>query len=147
MEAINVKKIIVLIVCLIYLLSSCRHRETYVFLNSTKEISSVSIVSISFDINGEMTQTEIKKIINTDVFLDDFRNLNCYTYYGDPTGVTPEGIGDTVIKISYTNDEYELINWTGQAEYTTEIGFCYYAGFSVFDENQFESLIEKYLTS
>ena len=141
------KKIVILIVCLICLLSSCRHRETYPFLNSIEEISNISIVSLSFNANGEMTQTEIEKIVNTDVFLDDFRNISCYTYYGDPTGVTPEGISDTVIKISYTNDEYELINWTGQAEYTTEKGFRYYAGYSVFDEKQFESLIAKYLTN
>ena len=71
----------------------------------------------------------------------------CYTYYGDPTGVTPEGVSDTVIKISYVNEEYELINWTGQAKCTTENGFRYYAGYNVFDENQFEALIEKHLTN
>lgn len=141
------KKTVILIVCLICLLSSCRHRETYPFLNSIDEILNISIVGISFNENGEMTQTEIEKIVNTDVFLDDFRDINCYTYYGDPAGVTPEGVSDTVIKISYTNDEYELINWTGQAEYTTEKGFRYYAGYSVFDEKQFESLIAKYLTN
>lgn len=144
------KKIVILIVCLICficLLSSCRHQEAYSFLNSIEEILNVSIVSISFDENGVMTQTEIEKIVNTDAFLDDFSNIGCYTYYGDPAGVTPEGISDTVIKILYTNGEYELINWSGQAKHTTEKGFRYYAGYSVFDETQFESLIAMYLTN
>jgi hypothetical protein len=90
-------------------------------------------------------QTELEKIVDTEAFLDDFINMNCFTYYGDPTGVTPEGVGDTVIKILYTNNEYELINWTGQSKYTVERGFRYYEGFCVFDEQQFESLIARYL--
>lgn len=133
---------IIALMCL--LLVSCRQQETYSFLNSTDEISDISIVAISFDDDGEMLQTEIKKIDGTDVFLDDFRSVNCYVYYGDPIGVTQEGIDDIVVKISYDNDEYELINWQGQSEYTQERGFRYHAGFSVFDEEQFEALIAKY---
>ncbi|MGN0517299.1 MAG: hypothetical protein ACI4II_01080 [Acutalibacteraceae bacterium] len=133
---------IIALMCL--LLVSCRQQETYSFLNSTDEISDISIVAISFDDDGEMLQTEIKKIDDTDVFLDDFRSVDCYVYYGEPIGVTQEGIDDIVVKISYDNDEYELINWQGQSEYTQERGFRYYVGFSVFDEEQFEALIEKY---
>lgn len=132
-----------LLVCL--LLVSCRHQEMYHFLNSADKISDISILAISFRENGEMIQTEIKKIDDINTFLDDFKSIKCYTYYGDPTGVTPEGSEDTVIKISYKNDEYELINWTGQSEYTTESGLRYYAGYSVFDEKPFKSLIAEYL--
>lgn len=133
---------ITILIC--FLAVSCRHEETYSFLNSPDKISGVSIVTISFNENGGVIQTEVQKIDDINVFLDDFRNITCYTYYGDPTGVTVEGVEDTVIKVSYQNDEYELINWMGQAEYTQARGFSYYAGFSVFDEDQFELLITKY---
>lgn len=134
----------VVIMCIHF--GSCRHEETYRFLNSTDEISKISLVAISFDENEKVIQTEIQKISDTVAFLDDFRDVNCYTYYGDPTGVTEEGVEDTVIKISYANDEYELINWMGQAVYTQERGFIYYAGYSVFDKDQFNALISDYLT-
>ena len=92
-----------------------------------------------------MIEEKVQQVEDQKAFIADFRDVNCFTYYGDPTGVTPEGVEDTVIKILYKNDEYELINWKGQAEYTSEKGFRYYAGYSVFDEQAFEALIEEYL--
>lgn len=139
------KRVITLLAAIIcFLFISCRQQEMYRFLHSTDEISDISIVAISFHEDGEMVQTELKKIDDIDAFLDDFRSIPCYTFYGDPAGVTPEGIGDRGVKVSYVNGEYELINWTGQTEYTLERGLRYYAGYSVFDEEPFESLIEKY---
>ena len=125
-------------------LAACRVRENYAFLDSVDEISEISIVSISFDENNEVVQTKIRKIEDTEAFLNDFKAVDCYTYFGDPTGVVVKGKEDTVIKVSYQNGEYELINWRGQAEDTLEKDFSFYAGFSVFDEEQFEALIEKY---
>lgn len=139
--------VIFIIILTCFFFASCRHQETYSFLNSTDEISGVSLVTISFDENGEVIQTEVRKINDIIAFLDDFKKINCYTYYGDPAGITEEGVEDIVIKVSYENDEYELINWIGQAKYTQERGFSYYAGFSVFDEEQFELLITKYLSN
>jgi hypothetical protein len=132
---------VLLICCFV---SACRVKETYDFLNATDEISDISIVAISFDENDEVIQTEIRKIDNISAFLDDFKAVSCYIYFGDPTGVVSEGKEDTVIKITYQNGEYELINWKGQAEDTLEKDFNFYAGFSVFDEEQFEALITKY---
>ena len=136
---------IVIIACL--LSTSCRHKETYAFLNSTDEIVGISVVKISFSDKGEVIQTSVREIKDTKAFLDDLRAVDCYTYYSDPLGISPEGTEDTVVKIVYENDEYELINWLGQAEYTCEYGFRYYAGYSVFDEMQFEALIEKYTSN
>ena len=136
---------IVVITCLLF--ASCRHKETYAFLNSTDEIVGISVVKIFFSNNGEVIQTLVREIEDTKAFLDDFRAVDCYTHYSDPLGISPEGTEDTVIKIIYKNDEYELINWLGQAEYTNEYGFRYYAGYSVFDEMQFEALIEKYTSN
>ena len=130
-----------------FVLASCRHKETFQFLHSTDEITAVSIVSLTFDENKQLVQTELTTVEDTNAFLRDFRSVDCYTYFGDPAGITPEGRNATVIKISYRNMDYELINWNGQAEYKTEKGLNYYTGFSVFDEKQFSALIFKYYPS
>lgn len=127
------------------ILVSCRHQDNYSFLNNRNEISSISIVMVSFDDAGQIVETELQQIENVDSFLEDFQKINCYTYYGDPLGITEEGVEASVIKIVYKNNEYELINWNGQATYTNETGFRYYAGYNVFDESQFNSLIQSYI--
>ena len=120
----------------------CRFPETYNFKHPTDDIIEISIVELSFGENGKLIETKIRQIADTESFLADFKKIECYMYFGDPLGVTPEGVEDTVIKITYENGEYELINWKGQAEYTSEKGLIYYAGYCVFDEKQFESLLE-----
>ena len=134
-----------ILICLFF--SSCRHQETYRLLNEENQISTISIISISFDESGDVIQTELQEIKDKDAFLKDFRKVDCYTYYGDPKGVTEEGVNANAIKILYENDEYELINWKGQANYTSQRGFCFYKGYSVFDETQFESLVSEYLSA
>lgn len=143
------KKYISIIILVFSLLcASCRHRETYKFLYGQDTISSISIVNISFPEGWKKTKeiihTEISTIDNFPLFLKDFHNVDCYTYFGDPTGVTEEGISAIVIRIIYNNGDYELINYCGQAEYTNTNGLNFYAGFSVFDKDQFDQLIDKY---
>ena len=140
------KKIVVVILSVLLLICSnaaCRVREAYGFINPSESIINISIVKLSFE-NEELLQTTVATVDDTSLFLADFRKIKCYVYFGDPSGITPEGISDTVIKIDYENSEYELINWNGQARYTIEGGFNYYYGFNIFDEEQFEALIEKY---
>lgn len=122
-------------------LTSCRHKESYNFLHSVEEISYISIVSVSFDDNEEMQVFEQAEIEDVDAFLDDFANVSCYTYYGDPIGIHEEC---SVLKIVYENDDYELIYWNGQAEYQEDRGFRNYTGFFVFDEEEFMELISIY---
>ena len=138
------KKVIVTleIILILFCFASCRQAKTYSLLNPGDEIDSISIVTVSFNDDSDIVQTEMKKVEDVQVFLNEFSNIDCYTFYGDPRGLTNEGEEDTVIKISYANGEYELINWNGQSEFTSEKGFKYYAGYSIFDEQQFESLIE-----
>lgn len=139
------KKISLLfVISCLFLYSSCRCSEEYNFLNPINEIKEIAIVKLDFDDNGYLMETKIKTIENANEFLYDFQRVDCYIYFGDPTPATPEGIEDTAIKILYQNNEYELINWNGQSKYTSEKGLIYYAGYRVFDEDQFETLIEKY---
>ena len=140
------KKIMLIVVAIsIFALISCRHREEYDFLNPKNEIDKIMIVHLSFSDENEMTETILNEIDDLTKFIDDFEDVPCYTYFGDPAGVTEEGTEATVIKILYKNKDYELINWNGQAEYTTRGGLDYYSGFCVFDESQFSSLIATYL--
>ena len=136
------------IFCLIVFLSllfiSCSVEEDYQFLCSPEDIISISVVSLS-DENGEIVQNELNVIDNLDAFLNDFQSIHCRGVYGgSPSGVIIENSREVVIKILYSNDEYEFINWRGQAKYTQEKGFRFYAGFYVFDQEEFKALIEKY---
>lgn len=135
-----------LLILLCFLLALSKHRVTYRLLNEEEQICSISIVSIRFDEVGNMNQTEIQKIEDTDAFLDDFRKVDCYINFGDPTGVTEERAGAIVIKVLYENGEYELINWNGQAEYTLKWGFKFHKGFNFFEQKQFETLMNQYLS-
>lgn len=139
------KSYLIFAIFCLFLFSSCRCSEEYNFLNPTDAIEEIAIVNLHFGDDGYLIETKIKTIENVNEFLNDFQRVDCYTYFGDPIPATPEGIEDTVIKILYKNNEYELINWNGQSEYTLKKGLTYYAGYSVFDEYQFEALIKKYL--
>lgn len=137
------KFFIFVLICLF--LSSCTHQTTYKLLNDESEISNISIINISFNENGEIIQTELQPIKNIESFLNAFKKLDCRIYYGDPAGITEEGQEACVIKFLYNNSEYELINWNGQAEYTCEKGFNFYAGYSVFDKEEFNLFINSFL--
>lgn len=126
-------------------LSSCRHAEEYQLLHLTGEISSVSIATVSFDENGRLSCEDKLTIADVDAFMHDFRSIECYTYYGDPIGISVEHAGADVIRITYLNGDYELICWNGQAEYAPARGLRNYVGYSTFDQTQFECLIEKLL--
>ena len=140
-------QVFLLLFAVMLFITACRHKNTYDFLNSTDDIVSVSIVNLSFDENRALVETEVKEVADINRFLNEFCNLDCYTYFGDPIAATPEGTEDTVIKIIYDNGEYELINWKGQSKCTSERGLDYYAGYRVFDEQPFEALIKKLLES
>ena len=141
------KKVIVTleIILILFCFASCRQAKTYSLLNPGDEIDSISIVTVSFNDDSDIVQTQMKKVEDVQVFLNEFSNIDCYTFYGDPRGLTNEGEEDTVIKICYKNGEYEMINWSGQANYTIKRGFRFYAGYSVFNEEQFELLLSEYL--
>ena len=141
------KKVIVTleIILILFCFASCRQAKTYSLLNPGDEIDSISIVTVSFNDDSDIVQTQMKKVEDVQVFLNEFSNIDCYTFYGDPRGLTNEGEEDTVIKICYKNGEYEMINWSGQANYTIKRGFRFYAGYSIFDEDQFELLLSEYI--
>ena len=126
------------------LLFACRHEENYDFLYEADKIQSIEIVEVSFDEKMELILTEIATVGDIEMFMNDFFAVDCFTYYGDPLGVCEEGSKTNAIKITYENEEYELINWNGQTTYTTEDGISFYEGYRVFDESEFQEILEKY---
>lgn len=137
------KRVIVffLLIPLLFL-NSCRHKEIYPLMQSESEIASIALVSIVIDENNTLRETELKKISDIKVFMRDFRNVDCYTWFGEPIGITE---ACDVIKIAYRNEDYELIAWNGTAEYEYGKGLRNYKGFSIFDEESFRNLISMYL--
>ena len=138
--------LVVIVVVLSLLLVSCGpFLHKYRLLSSESEISEISIVTAYFDDNNEFMQSEIITINDIDEFMKDFRKVSAtYVILGDPRGLFPTDEEGTIIRITYNNGEYELINWYGQSRYTIESGFRYYNGDWFFDEEQFNNLIDKY---
>ena len=137
-------RLIPLLLLLLVMLTACRRSQTYPLLAPQEEIVGISLVAVSFDQRGAVVETELCPIDDVTAFMADFRALDCFTWYGDPLGVTEEGQTATVIKILYEGGAYELIGWAGQSRYHLESGFNYYAGYYVFDEAPFTSLIRAY---
>ena len=140
----RITAVAIILIMLALILTGCRVREKYKLLHQEDEVSSVEIVTVLFDEEG-IADLQVKACISdVKVFMKDFRSVPCYVYFGDPIGLKKNPSGIDVIRITYQNGDYELIDYNGQSEYTQERGFDYYAGFNVFDEEQFEELIEKY---
>ena len=138
---------IAVLMAVAFTLSACDGKTAYEFINDESEISKIEIVRLcEYDEEkGEYREELISLIEDRSAFLSDFKRVECYEHWSDPTGVFE---GNTVIKITYKNGEYELIHHSGQSTYLhfddNPSFLQIYAGFCDFDEKQFNELIEKY---
>ena len=136
-----------MLVAMVFTLSACSGKKAYEFINKESEIRTIEIVKLcEYDQeNGEYKEELISIVEDHAAFLSDFKKVECYNHWTDPTGVFEDSI---VIKITYQNDEYELIHHYGQGKYRhyddNQSYFQPYAGYRYFDEEQFNDLIEKY---
>ncbi len=121
--------------------------EPFRLIHDESDISNVYIVDLTFNSEMEMVQTVRKEVTDIEGILADLQKVEGYRTNNDPTPVTPTGMDACVIKILYSNNDYELINYSGQAKYTHGYGLRHYAGYSYYDQSQFEALIEKYLNA
>ena len=144
------KKIILgifVLMVVFFTLSACSGKKAYEFINEESEISTIEIVKLcEYDKEaGEFREEIISTIEDHSTFLSDFKKIDCYNHWSDPTGVEEN---DVVIKITYKNGEYELIHHYGQGKYRhfedNPSFLQVYAGYRYFDEEQFNDLIEKY---
>ena len=131
----------------LFLFSGCASTK-YQFLHSKDEIESIEIVRIEGS-SGDVPELSFEVVIvDVGAFLNDFSRLNINKRFTDPEGVY---IGDTAMRIQYTNREFELITDDGQAKYVYSdyYGTYYYfqyAGYYYFDVEEFNTLIDKYIS-
>ena len=129
------------LICTLMSLSSCNITREYSFIQEADNICSIEIVSVKYSaINGE--ELFICKIENIDAFLDDFSDLENHTK-SPPKGQsnpTP-----TAIKISYDNNDYEIITSNGTIASRGETKI--YSGTHYFDKDDFFKLLAKYIGS
>ena len=139
------KKFCVLCVLLVLLLSSCGFYsliDTRKYTCDVSEVQSVQIVRLE-DIEPyyQFDYTVLFEITDYITFVDQLNNIETYVKWGTPHVMNVE---DIIIRIEYQNGDYELISRGVQC-------FCrsgtFTDGHFVFDESEFEALIEKYLNN
>ena len=114
----------------------------YDFLHPNSEIKSIEIVEIGLIDNNlpEPEQKNIRVIDDIASFLNDFSKIDCFERRTNPSRPRE---GCALIKITYNNKEYELIDYNGQSVFRD--GYYYaYSGWYSFDEDQFSALVSKY---
>ena len=128
-------------------------RTDFELLQEISEIKAIEIVTI-----GEIERIEnvsqnssvlskpsfdiICNVEDIEQFMEDFYKVECYS--ASPPS-SPK-VGSIGIKITYENEEYDIICSSGQAEYRDGI---YYrdSGKNSFDEKQFDELINQYVNN
>ena len=138
---------LIVITVLVCTLTSCFLFESFELMYDESEISKIQIVKLlEYDESkGEYNIEIISTVKNNSEFLSEFKSLKSHSFIGDPIGVDE---GDVVIKITYKNGEYEMINYSGAGAYRIpENGAPYFSnhvGFHKFDSSEFDALINKY---
>ena len=136
------KSLIAPILILVTSLVACSYKTNYRFLNSVDEICNIELVEFN-----SLRYTEdwdyITSVFISDVnaFIEDFKRVQCREFFGDPQGVEGNNRG---IKITYSNSEFEIISSSGQIKYRLGAKIRYYAGYHSFDDDEFNSLINKW---
>ena len=138
---------LMLIVVLLFILFGCHKIVEYHFLQSEENIARIEIVRIENDDNIPILKSDpfVHVLLveipqdKIDDFIGDFTHLLCYEYFSDPGSIFPN---DMAIKITYNNDDYELISEDAQATFQKNKfkGYGYY----YFDHDDFIQLLAKY---
>ncbi|KAF0091863.1 MAG: hypothetical protein FD141_47 [Fusobacteria bacterium] len=122
--------------------TGCEQKVEYKFLQNIENIEKIEVVIFGESKSSLQPELTIKNELSDESiseFLKDFSDLECYKYLTDPGRLS---IGDTVLKISYSNGEYELINEDAQGRFKNNkyIGIGKY----YFDDKLFYELLSKY---
>ena len=126
---------------LLFVLTGCRTRTPYEYIDDPSEIVAVEIVE--FDASEPYPQwTVLYTIDDIDAFLKKFDQLPCYNKFSHPLGILH---GDKVFKITYADGDYELTGENGIAWYQSEHGFSNYQGWTYFLSEDFQALLDEYL--
>lgn len=141
------KKILSCIICfigiiLIFSCSGCRH--SYPFQQEQSEIASIEIVSLKYvsSSGNEPVEVVICNIENISEFMSDFSKMDIKTV--SPPNRSQSFQTPTVIKIAYNDGTLEQIAPMGSMVWKPN-GFHNFYGVNTFDNEEFATLIEKYV--
>ena len=136
--------ICILAICTLLLTCGCGCTEAFKYLHSADSIQKIEIVELTQKTENGFEQKKMCIIDNVDAFIDDFETVDCYRHFMDPLGVDE---GDIAIKLIYNNGDYELVTNDGKAIFYADSGiFRYYKGYQTFDDEQFQALLDKYIS-
>ena len=124
--------------------------KEYGFYNPEEDIIEVSIVTVYYDEDGKAALNEIRKVDDIEQFIKDFRAVGCYGKISEPGFDVLDEVDEStkLIKITYVNGDFELIGYHGTG--LTEPGedeIEYLTGFTRFNNEQLNELMEKYSIS
>jgi hypothetical protein len=115
--------------------TGCEIETEFDYMQKVDEIVNIEIVEV------DKNDTTIKKDLNKDEennIISDILKLKCYEYFNDPCCT----ISGDVVKITYSNGNYELIS-ASSCEYFTNGKGCFRMIY--FDTPAFNNLISKYI--
>ncbi|MBQ2737690.1 MAG: hypothetical protein IJF38_03295 [Clostridia bacterium] len=148
------KKTIICLLSLLIMLSlfGCSVRHPYEFWGEEDKIEKIEIIKCRYYIFDEVITgfdyDIICRVDDTQAFLYDFSKLTCYLVLYDPRSAFRENHEDVAIKMTYTDGSYEVINPYGQSTFDShDNSYDAYYGIYSFDNEEFNSLIDKYQMS
>ena len=117
-------------------------------VNLCPEINKAEIVQVGkyiYNENNEpiaFEETFVVSIENLDDFLDDFDRMDCLS------STYPQYIQENTIVIKFycTHGNIRYISPDGMVEYHADDGRIFECGFDYFNEDEFNALIEKYIS-
>lgn len=138
----NIKRVILSIICvtLMAICSSCGLGNKYVC--DVDSVESIQIVKLDKYIEDELRfeYTVLAEITDCKEFINKLCSIRQTENWSAPRMID---VDDVVIRINYTNGDYDLVKCDAQ--------YCYRSGVGAsgpdffFDEEQFNSLISDYL--
>ena len=141
----------VLVFCIIIGLSGCLSAVLFPReFRLDQEESAISAIEIihadpqQSGENGAILQTTVAVVEDKVDFMKQFRKVTCHEtmVIASPNGLVSQ---ETVIKIIYSNGDYQLIGPHAQASYYAEADdYDHYRGFFYFDDGEFAELITRY---
>ena len=136
-------KFIACIICFFLLLSccSCGWFGPQEYICKVDDVKSVQIVSLGEYVEDEYRYdyTVLYEIEDCVLFVEELNELKHSVNWGDPMVLN---VGYTVIRIEYTNGDFDFIHSSAQLFNRSEKND---SGFFFFDKEQFDALISEYM--
>ena len=130
------------LLCIIFVfqLCSCGWLGGKRYVCKVDDVKSVQIVRLGEFLNedNKFEYTLLAEISNYKGFVEQLNKIDCSVWWGDPY---PIGTSFVVIKIEYTNGDFDLIDSTTQLFYRSG---KYASGYFDFDDGQIKKLINAY---